>query len=371
MKVTLPRQEFQDALAAVASLTGGRTTRPILSCVLLEGTPDGLRLCATDGEAGLRASLPAISMKKPGKAVVTASRLLEIVRELQDVEISLESDDRYCTIRGAGSEFKILVGSPEDFPPVPEFEDEPDVVLDGATVRRLIGLTLYAAARESSRFAINGVQWEKDGRRLYMVATDGRRLARAGGPLRESKIADFRFIIPSKALQVLERVFVPPRDNADWTIDVRVTPNQVLLRAGDRVLSTVLVEGHFPDYEKVIPTDNDKTVRLSRTDLYAAIRKAALLTTDESRAVRLSFENGKLTLTSQAPEQGEARIEIPAEYAQEPLSIGFNPTFIGDALRVLTQETVFMDLKLGFKPAIIHVGDKTEFLYVIMPVSMQ
>lgn len=370
MKITLPRQEFQDALAAMATLTGGRTTKPILACVKLQAAGERVQLSATDGEAGLRMNVPALVTKKGGETVVSAARLLEIVREMQDVEIALDADDKYCTIRGEGSEFKIHVSTVADFPPLPEFEDEADLVVDGLALRRMIGLTIYAAARETSRYAINGVQWEKEGKRLFLVATDGRRLARAGGSLREARAADFKAIVPAKALNVFERVFAAPKEAEDWRIDIKVTPNQVLLRSGDRVLSTVLVEGHFPDYQAVIPRDNDKTVKLNRMEFYGAVRKAALLTTEESRAVRLSFEKNKLEITSQAPEQGEARVNIPVEYTGAPITIGFNPAFIGDALRAMTVETVTIELKEGFRPGIVYAEDKSDFLYVVMPVSL-
>lgn len=370
MKVTLPRQEFQDALAAVSTLTGGRTTKPILACVRLKAAADKVQLSATDGEAGLKLSVAAVTMKKGGEVVVSAARLFEIVREMQDVEVTLESDDKHCTIRGEGSEFKIFVSNPADFPPTADFDDEADLVIDGLALRRMIALTIYAAARETSRYAINGVQWEKEGKKLYLVATDGRRLARAGGSIREARAADFKAIIPSKALNVFERVFTPPKDAEGWRIDIKVTPNQVLIRANDRVLSTVLVEGNFPDYQSVIPRDNDKLIRLNRLEFHSAVRRAALLTTEESRAVRLNFEKNQLTITSQAPEQGEARVQMPAEYAGTPISIGFNPAFIGDALRVMTNDVIGLELKEGFRPGIIYGEDKADFLYVVMPVSL-
>ncbi len=370
MKTTLHRQEFLDALTAISSLTGSRTTKPILACVKLTAQDDHLELCATDGEAALRLGLAALTVEQAGETVVTADRLLGIVRELPDVEITLATDERQCTIRGATSEFKIYVQNVADFPPVPELVDEPDLVVDGRVLRRMIDLTLYAAAREMSRFAINGVLWDKQGKRLFLVATDGRRLARAGGPIVKAQAADFDVIVPAKALTVLERVFNPPKDGADWHIDVKVTPNQALLRAGTRMLATTLVEGHFPRYQEVIPTENDKLATIERNELYGAVRRAALLTTEDSRAVRLAFEANRLVVTSQSPEQGEARIDVPIEYQGEPLTIGFNPAFLSDALKVVPFERVQIEMRESFRPGVLSGGDKNEFLYVVMPVSL-
>ncbi|MBL8879820.1 MAG: DNA polymerase III subunit beta [Phycisphaerales bacterium] len=370
MKTTLPRVEFADALAAVATLTGGRTTKPIYNCVKLAVEGKTIELSGTDGEAGLRATVETISTKKAGQTVVHAGRLLEIVRELSDVEITLEADDRHCTIRSTGSSFKIYTQNAADFPPVPGFDDDADLTVDLATIRDMIGLTLFAAARETGRYAINGVLWSKSGKKLNLVATDGRRLAKATASLRDGKSADFEAIVPSKSLNVFERVFQPPRDNAEWQVEIKVMPNQMLFRAGSRVLSTALCEGNFPDYQKVIPTENDKTARVVRSELQAAIRRANLLTTEESRAVRLAFSKGQLVISSESPEQGEARIEIPVEYAGPPIEIGFNPLFVLDPLKTMSHESVGIDLKDHSKPGVFYGQDKNDFLYVVMPVAL-
>jgi DNA polymerase-3 subunit beta len=186
----------------------------------------------------------------------------------------------------------------------------------------------------------------------------------------ESSTADFQVIVPAKALTVFERVFATGKDRGDWALDVKVMPNQVLFRHGGRMLSTVLVEGNFPKYEDVIPKETNKTARIDRAALYGAIRRAALLTTDEARAVRLMFDKGQLTITAQSPEQGEARIEMPIEYNDDQLEIGFNPNFVNDALKALTLETVNFELQESFRPGIICGEDKTDFLYVVMPVSL-
>jgi DNA polymerase III subunit beta len=370
MKTRLPRQEFLDALVAVAAVASARTTKPILSCVRIASEGDTIELSATDGELALRLAVSSFAVEEPGEVVVPADRLLGIVREMPDAEIRLTADDRYAVVRGAGSEFKIFVQPAVDFPAIPTFEDKPDMVLDGRQLARMIGLTLYAAARETSRYAINGVLWEKRGKRLFLVATDGRRLARAGGPVVESSSGDFEAIVPAKALNVFERVFGPLRDQENWRVDVAVLPNQLLLRSGERMVSTVLVEGNFPKYEDVIPKENNRIARVNRSELHSAIKRAALLTSDEARAVKLSFQPGQLTITASSPEQGEARVELPVEFEGSVIEIGFNPNFVNDALRALTMESVRVELQDVFRPGVLCGEDKAEFLYVVMPVSL-
>jgi DNA polymerase-3 subunit beta len=370
MKTRLPRQEFLDALTAVAAIAGGRTTKPILSCVKISTEADAVELSATDGEASLRLGVASFAVEEPGEAVLPAERLLGIIREMPDPEIRLEADDRYGVVRGQGSEFKIFVFPTADFPAIPTFGDEPDLVMDGAQLTRMISLTIYAAARETGRYAINGVLWQKKGKRLFLVATDGRRLARAGGSVLEAKSGDFDAIVPAKALHAFERVFTPSKERGEWTVEVRVLPNQILLHSGERMLATALVEGNFPKYEEVIPKDADKVARLNRLELHGAIKRAALLTSDEARAVKLAFSGEHLVITANSPEQGEARVEVPLEYEGTPVEIGFNAAFVNDALKVLPYELISIELKESFRPGVVRGDDKNEFLYVVMPVSL-
>lgn len=329
-----------------------------------------VELCATDGEGALRIGVGSFSVEESGEAVVSAERLLSVVREMPDAEIGVESDARYCVVRGAGSEFKLFVQPVADFPPVAAFEDKPDLVLDGRELWRMISLTIYAAARETSRYAINGVLWEKRGKRVYLVATDGRRLARASGTVQRATSGDFEVIIPSKALNIFDRVFTPGRDQGEWVVGINVRPNQIVLRSGQRLLSTVLVEGNFPKYEDVIPRETNKRARIDRLELHGAIKRAALLTSEEARAVKLAFSADSLVITAQSPEQGEARVEVPVEFEGEPLEIGFNPAFVNDALKALTSSSVCLELQDSFRPGVISGDNKDEFLYVVMPVSL-
>lgn len=369
MKLSLPRIEFVDALSAIQTIVGGRTPKPILGCVRLATSGDVIELGASDGEASLRLNVPAFKVERGGSAAIPSDRLLSITREMPDSEIALECDGQSCTVRGVGSKFKIFTFPVDDFPALPQFADRADLVLDAAMLQRMIARTIFSAARETGRYAINGVLWQKIGRRLFLVATDGRRLSRAGGGIAEDSASDFQAIVPVKALRAFERVFNPPKERSNWTIDVQVMPNQILLRGGDRQLGTALAEGHFPKYEDVIPKDLDCLARISRVDLLSGIRRAALLTSDEARAIRLSFSAEQLVISAQSAEQGEARVELPMRFEGKPAEIGFNANFLADVLGVLTLDEIFIEIKDGFRPAIVRGEDRAEFQYVVMPVS--
>jgi len=370
MKTKLPRQEFLEALGAVAAVAGGRTTKPVLGCVHIASEGESLELSAGDGEVGLHVRVGAFTVGEPGELVVSAERLLAIVREMPDAEVQLESDERHCVIRGVGSEFRIFLYPPGEFPTIPTFDTDPDIVLDGHCLRRMIELTSYAAAREMTRYAINGILWEKRGKRLRLVATDGRRLACASGTVGRSGPEDFDIIVPLKAMSVFERVFAPQRSGEEWPVDIAVTPNQLLLRSGGCVLVTVLVEGTFPKYEEVIPKASNKVAEANRLELYSAVRRAALLTSEESRAIRMKFSSDGLTVSARSAEEGEARVELPVKYEGDALEIGFNPAFIAEVLKALDCENVRLELQDSFRPGVISGSDKGAFLYVIMPVSL-
>ncbi|MDX2199729.1 MAG: DNA polymerase III subunit beta [Phycisphaerae bacterium] len=370
MKVRLPRQELLEALSAVSLLTSGRTTRPILSCVKLDVVDETLELTATDGETGLRMSIPCLTVDVGGQAVVSADRLLQIVRESADVELKFTVNDRHCVISGERSEFKIFVQSAAEFPPVPVFAEDPDLTVDGRDLQRAIASTSYAAARETGRYAINGILWKKRDKRLNMVATDGRRLACAGIRLVESSAGDFEVIVPAKALNVFERVFPTSNVDAERIVHVKLLPTQVMLKFGGRMLCAALVDGHFPNYNEVIPQDNNKRTELDRVQFLAAIRRAALLTTEDSRAVRLHFEKDSLKVSANSPEQGEAWVEMPISHSVGKLDIGFNPIFLADALKAIPFPQVALELSESFKPGVLTGPDREDFLYVVMPVTL-
>jgi DNA polymerase-3 subunit beta len=245
-----------------------------------------------------------------------------------------------------------------------------DCEIQAGTLQRLIQRTLFAAATEHSRYAINGVLFDRDGKRLRLVATDGRRLAVASGEcLSVSGPKKISSIIPTKALNLLGRLI---RDG-EATARVAFEENQAVFSIGEgpaaAVLSTSLVEGAFPPFEDVIPKDQDKRVAFDAGSLSSAIRRAALLTNEESKGVRMCFDEHRLTLTSRAPEMGEAEIQLDVQrYEGEPLEIGFNPAFITDALKVVDGAEVLIELKAPNKPGVIRTG--ADFTYVVMPVSL-
>jgi len=364
MHVIVNRSALLDMLNVASGIVAARTTKDVLKCVRLTTMEDTLLVGATDLEVSLRGRIQQVEIKDKGDLLIPVDKLMQIVRESGDETLVLQSEDQTCHVRGQDSHFEIYGQDPKEFPPIPELDGEPDVEIEAALLNDMIEKTVFAAAKENTRYAINGLLWEKTGKKLLLVATDGRRLAMAHGTITKGGPDDQRVIVPVKTVHVLQRIL----SAAEGAVAIKFSSNQVLVGSGNYALSSALIEGQFPSYEEVIPKDNDKRVELSTEEFHSAVKRAALLTNEQSRGVQLSFEKGKLVLSSRAPEQGEATISVSIDYEEEPINIGFNPVFLTDALRVAKTPTVFIELKESNRPGAIKAG--SGFLYVIMPVNL-
>ncbi len=392
MKVIVDRSAFLEAVNLVSGVAAVRTPKQHLTCIKLTAKKSGggseLVLEATDAEISLRVSLSQVDVHKAGSVLIPADKLRGITSaEENEPTLTLETDGEACLIKGSDAQFKVFGYPPAEFPPIPDFAaavagsgDTPKakatLTHPAGSLGELVARTLFATARETSRYAINGVLFKRDGKRLELVATDGRRLAVARASLSGDKDKDAKAvqcIVPTKGLGMLQKLI----KEHDEAVQIAITDNQILFSFGTAaspgraVLVSNLVEGAFPPYEDVIPKDNDKKVTFDRDVVMSAVRRAALLTNEESRGVRLAFsaKDRQLELSSRAPEQGEANVKVPlANYDGEDIEIGFNPVFITDALKVMTDPQIIMELKAGSKPGLIKSGN--DFLYVVMPVNI-
>ncbi len=365
MKVICDRGALVESLGLVAGVVLARTPKPVLTCVKLTAGADGLVLEATDTEVSVRLSTPRVEVSEPGEALIPADKLQQITRESIDPTLTLHTEQDVAHIVGQDSKFKIFGHPPTDFPATTAFPGEPDFTINAGDLHRLVAQTLFATARENSRYAINGVLVERIGNKLAVVATDGHRLALAKGTCKATNDETRSAIVPTKALNLLLRLF----DDAEQTVQVKVADNQIFFKTDDAVLVSNLVEGNFPPYSDVIPKDGDKKATIA-TDLFiSAVRRAALLTNEESKGVRMAFTAEGLTLSSRAPEMGEAEIHVPMpEYTGDAVEIGFNPAYLLDALKVIDESQVHLELKGSNKPGVLRTGP--NFLYVVMPVNL-
>ncbi|MCE5277732.1 MAG: DNA polymerase III subunit beta [Planctomycetaceae bacterium] len=365
MKVIAQTAALQEALALAGTIVSARTPKPVLQCVKLVASEGMLTILATDLEAALRYQVSAVQIEQEGEALVPADRLAGIVRESADEEsLTIEADADACHVTGAAAHFKILGYDPGEYPTVAEFAGDADFQVPAATLAKMIGKTLFATAKAHSHYAISGVLWEAGAKKIQLVATDGHRLALAKGALAKTAARDVSAIVPAKLMNLMQRVAV----GGEEMLDVRIEENQILLRTARAVLISSLVQGNFPKYGDVIPKDFTRKVTVKRANFEHRIRQAALLTNEESRGVRLKFQDKQVTLSSRAPEAGEAQVNCEITLEGEPMDIAFNPSFLIEAMRVVELEDVTLEMMASNKPAVVKAGN--DFLYVIMPVDL-
>jgi len=364
MKAIAQTAALQEALALTGSIVVARTPKPVLQCVKLVAADGALTIQATDLEAGCRYRITAVEIEQEGEALVPADRLIGIVRESTgDESLTIETEKQAVHVTGPGSHFKIFGYDPGEYPAVADFTEEADFQIAARQLAAMIGKTLFATAKAHSHYAISGVLWEASGKKLRLVATDGHRLAQAIGSLKKSTDKDVTAIVPGKLMGLIQRVA-----DDEQTLDVRVNENQILVRTSRAVLVSSLAQGNFPKYSEVIPKECDRKATISTTQFEHRIRQAALLTDEESKGVRLSFAGQQVTLSSRAPDTGEAEVTCPIAYEGEAMEIAFNPMFLLEALRVTETDEITFGMNASNKPALMKAG--SDFLYVLMPVDL-
>jgi DNA polymerase-3 subunit beta len=367
MKVQFNREGLNQALALLTSIVPERTPKPILRCVKIDAEKNGVHIYGTDLEVGIDCLLPAVDVKETGQVVVPAARLAAVVRESTDETLLLQAAEGLCEVKGADSHFKIYGQEPSQYPPVPVFKGEADIEVLLDNLRTGIAQSLFATARESTRYAINGVLWEVKGKKLTLVATDGRRLARSRVNLISNpseKAVSAKPIVPAKTMALLEKLTGGEKDK----VVVRLVDNQIMFACGNVVVCSNLVDGNFPKYEDIIPADYQKKLTLPTDVALSAARRAALLTSEESRGIKLAVSKNKLVFSGKAPETGDAEVDVAIEYSGEPVEIGFNPQFLTDAIRVIKEPQFELELGQSDTPGVIKAG--ANFLYVLMPINL-
>ncbi|MBL7106127.1 MAG: DNA polymerase III subunit beta [Phycisphaerae bacterium] len=367
MKVDFNRSALSEALVLLTSVVPTRTPKPILRCVKITADGDSVYMCATDLEVGIKIEVSEAVVKEPGEVVVSADKFAAIVRESFEDVLSIETNAESCIIRGSDSLFNIYSQDPGQYPAVGGLEGEADIEVNLKNLQRGIEESVFATAKESTRYALNGILCQMSGKKLVLVATDGRRLARTKVNLIEAakeNLKDAKIIIPSKTMSLLDKVGGTQED----VVAIKFGDNQISLKCGNVVISSNLVEGNFPKYEDIIPSDYSKKITLSSDAVMSAVKRSALVTSEESRGIKLSIEKNKIVFSCRSPEAGDSKVEMAADYTGDKIEIGFNPQFLVDVLRVIDTEQFDLELGDADRPGLIKSGK--DFLYVLMPISL-
>jgi DNA polymerase-3 subunit beta len=367
MKFTITRERLHEGLVAVAASVPTKTTLPVLSNIMLEAVEDGVRLSGTDLDIAVSTVVPA-EVDTEGAVTIPAKKLVEIVRELPSAAIRVAgSGEQRVDLECGRSRFRLL-GIPRD-----EFPNFPPVSFDGSwtvtcsDLQKLINHVSFAASTEESRPILNGVLWELHQDVMRMVATNGHRLARMDVPVSGSAEST-PLIVPPKALDQVRRLFGPADE-----IEIARSDNHLGFRAGGTVIFSRLIEGPYPNYEQVIPKDNDRACTVEKDSLAAALRRVGVVASDQTHRVRLQFTGGTLKLSVSTPDLGEAQDEIAVTFDGDALEIGFNANYLLEILKFMPTDEVRLTFKAPERAATLEpVGwdDPASYLCLVMPLRL-
>jgi len=365
MKLSITREKLQRGLGAVSATIPARTTLPVLSNILLRADGDSVQLYGTDLDISVQVAIDA-EVEAEGAVTVPAKKFSEITRELEDAPVHLIADQDQIRIECGRSKFK-LYGLPEgEFPTFPEVDFSESWKMSAEALQELISHTSFAASTEESRPILNGVLWQLRPESTTMVATNGHRLAMMTKHLHEAGAPEADLIVPPKALGQVQRLF-----DAEEQLEIARSANHLAFRSERRAVFTRLIEGPYPNFDQVIPKDNDKEVVASRAGLESAIRRMAVVASDQTHRVRLLFEPGVLKFRVQTPDLGEAEDELAVDYDGESLEIGFNANYLLEVMRYMSDDDVKFSFKAPERAATLQPAEGgSDYLCLVMPLRL-
>ena len=372
MEFSIDKKDLLKTLAMIQTLVERRSTIPVLSNTLIQADEAGITLTATDLETATRLHFPA-SVTTPGQASLSARKLFEIVRELDDFEIHFtKQENNWVTLTCKKSTFHIAGINPEEFPPLPRFHEDDFRPFPAHQLAEMIERTAFASSTEESRYNLNGVFFEPftvdDQKNIRMVATDGHRLSLVDKPCSEFSNLEKGVIIPRKGLLEIRKLLGDAGEND--VIHLAVSENNFVAKKNKTVVLTRLIEGDFPDYQAVIPRENDKKIQLSREEFTACLKRIATMTTEKGEGIMFQIEHGSMVVSSSSHDFGDASEDIDIDYGAEKIVIGFNGRYMLDALGAMRSEELVLELKDNATAGVLRpVGDE-KYLCLVMPMKL-
>ena len=364
MKLKVKKQDILAALSKVQAVVAPRPTIPVLANILFRAESGHLWLAATDLDVSVRAKLPA-DVIRGGATTVPTRHVVGICRDAPGDEIEMDVGEReVTTLRSGGAHFKLNGITADDFPPIPTFEAARSFSISRRILKHMLIRTVYAASTDAGRQVLNGVLLSFKAGKLTVVATDGRRLALVEQEVEFPESAEADIPVPVKTVNELIRSL----GDEDAPLQIAATANQVSFDAGDVVISSKIIEGTYPNYRQVIPSKSEIHLTIQREALLNAVRRVALLTSDQSYSVKLTFGKKKLEIQASTPEVGEAREQVELDYKGKDITVSFNPDFLTEPLKNLVSDSIQFHLTDDMSPGVIQSED--PFLYVIMPLRL-
>ena len=373
MKFKINRDHFANGLAQVLNVVGSKATMPILSNVLIEAEKDQISLTTTNLDLGIRCRIKA-EVKETGAVTLPVKRLAGIVRELPNVDVTLDaSPNHQVKLTSGGSTFRIMGIGKEEFPPLPEFGEEKAYALEQAELVTMLKSVAYAQSTDETRYILNGVYFNFRDGKLSLVATDGRRLALIAKEMEVPAASAGAIILPAKTVGELMRLLDKGEkvkiNFSDRRAAFQIATDKDSSGLIDNIyLYSKVVEGNYPNYQQVIPKETHQRIKLERELFLHCVHRAALVCSEKANSVKIKLTSNLLEITAQSPDFGEAHESMAISYSGPDLQVAFNPAFLMDPLRALTKDEVFFEVKDEVSPGVFKTLE--SFVCVIMPVRL-
>ncbi len=369
MEVRITRDNFLSAVQRVQGIVETKGAMPILSHVLIKTEKEGILVEATDLEIGTKAFYPA-NVIAEGSTTLNARKIYDIIRELPDLEIHLiKEDNEWVTLKCGNSKFRLPGLPAADFPALPEYSEETLMEFSSLLLKEMIRKTFFAVSPDETRQALNGLLLEKENGHANLVGTDGHRLCFIQRPLLKSTVPEsesLSYLLPKKALSELLKLM----EDEDATFAFSVKNNHLAFIQGKQVIVSRKIDGKFPNYRQVLPSDNNLKVVIKRDDLVHALKRVALLADEKSKMVRFDIHKGNLTLVSDNSDLGAAREELAVQYEGEDVSVGLNAKYVLDVLNVIEDEQIVLNLKDQNHSCLITVENDKDYMSIVMPMRL-
>ena len=362
MKIKILKQAFLKNIQHVQNIISSKSSLPILSNILIEAEKNKVVLTTTDLDIGISSALET-EVEEEGAITIPAKRFNDIIKELPDEDISISTmKNNSMVIKCSKCFFKIIGLPKEEFPKLPEFKDEPSVVIKQSVLKNMIAMTHFSMSHDETRYVLNGALFLFKGKKLAIVTTDGKRLSFVKKDLEKDGL-NKAIVIPSKTIYELNRIL-----NDEGDVKIVFSENQVKFDLKNITVISRLIEGDFPNYEQVVPKEPQEKIIINRGLFLDGIKRAALLTTQDSQSVRFEILKNKIVVSKSSPNIGEVREELDTVYKGHEITVGFNPGYIMDALKVIPQDEIALEVFGPDKPAVIRIED--WFLYLVLPMQL-
>jgi len=372
MQFTIEKEVFLKGLSRVQGIVEKRNTIPILSNVLIDAGEDDIRLTATDLEVGMQATYKA-DIKKPGKITVSAKKLYEIIKELPEGEVSfLAKDNCWIEIRCGKALFNIVGLAADEYPYFPQAGQDNFIELPSKIMKELLDKTSFSMSTDESKYNLNGIYFQTlniDGQEvLRLVATDGHRLALVQNEIEKADIEELKngVIFPKKGIFEFKKI----AEEGDGQIKLGFLENNAMVKKDQTVVIMRLVDGEFPDYNRVIPQPSDHKAGIHSDTFFHALRRMAILSSEKSRGVKLTMNKDLLEISSSNPELGDAREDFEIDYSGQEISVGFNARYLLDIIQAQDEENIILQVRDNMSPGLITPAENKNYLAVVMPMRL-